>query len=162
MRKVFVLAGVFLCATAGVHKLHAASPSGRFVVMAGTGSGNGVVYDSKTGLEWQQTASVTYSWANAKTYCAGANTALGGSVFRLPTVKELMTVLDYSYSSTSGTYHFASEFQISGTFFSFWSATVLGGASAQASPSSAWYLDSYVGSIGTQSTTSLLGVRCVR
>ena len=79
----------------------ASAPTGRYVVTSG-GTGNGTVYDTKTKLTWQQTVpSTTWSWADAKTYCAGVGTNLGGTGWRLPTVKELLTIVDYSQSSPS-------------------------------------------------------------
>jgi hypothetical protein len=54
----------------------------------------GVVTDSVTGLEWQQTLStLTYTWADAKTYCAGLS--LGGTGWRPPTLVELESIVDY-------------------------------------------------------------------
>ena len=65
----------------------AAAPSGHYVVTAGSGTGNGTVYDTKSKLTWQQTISTaTYTWADAKTYCAGVGASLGGTGWRLPTV----------------------------------------------------------------------------
>jgi hypothetical protein len=77
----------------------ASAPAGRYVVTNG-GTGNGTVYDTKTKLTWQQTvSSTTYTWADAKTYCAGVGTSLGGTGWRLPTLKELQTIVDYSQSN---------------------------------------------------------------
>lgn len=45
--------------------------------------------DNWTGLIWKQPAMSVYSWEQAQTVCSG----LGGG-FRLPTVKELVTLLD--------------------------------------------------------------------
>ncbi|MCX5902809.1 MAG: DUF1566 domain-containing protein [Proteobacteria bacterium] len=58
--------------------------------------GNGVVKDNVTGFEWQQaTAPGTYTWQQASDYCAGLN--LGGKDdWRLPTIKELSTLVDSS------------------------------------------------------------------
>jgi hypothetical protein len=75
------------------------APAGQYVVAAG-GNVNGTVYDTKTKLTWQQTAlSTKYTWASAKTYCAGVGTSLGGTGWRLPTIKELMTIVDYSQAT---------------------------------------------------------------
>jgi hypothetical protein len=58
--------------------------------------GNGIVRDNVTGLEWQQTtAPGTYNWDGALAYCD--NLTLGSySDWRLPTVKELSTLVDSS------------------------------------------------------------------
>ena len=57
------------------------APDNRYTVASGT------VYDTKTKLTWQQVVPwTTYSWADAKTYCAGLS--LAGTGWRLPTVKD--------------------------------------------------------------------------
>ena len=78
----------------------AAAPAGHYVVTAGSGTGNGTVYDTKSKLTWQQTvSSTTYYWADAKTYCAGVGTSHGGTGWRLPTIKELQSIVDYSQTA---------------------------------------------------------------
>jgi hypothetical protein len=73
------------------------APSGHYVVAAGSGTGKGTVYDTKSLLTWEQTtSSPLYNWADAKTYCAGVGASLGGTGWRLPTLKELMSIVDYS------------------------------------------------------------------
>ena len=63
-----------------------------------TDLGNGVVKDNVTGLEWQQTTDTSYStwsWGMAINYCN--NLSLGGKDdWRLPTIKELATLVDFS------------------------------------------------------------------
>jgi hypothetical protein len=61
-----------------------------------TDLGNGIVRDNVTGLEWQQaTAPGTYTWQQAIDYCN--NLILGGYTdWRLPTIKELSTLVDSS------------------------------------------------------------------
>ena len=84
------LAGLVLLLT---FRAFAEAPAGRYTVAGGT------VHDGMTKLTWQQTPpSTTYTWASAKTYCAGVGTTLGGSGWRLPTLKELLTLTDFSYS----------------------------------------------------------------
>ena len=62
-------------------------PTSRFVALGG-----GLAHDTLTNLVWQQEASVTtMSWADAQTYCSSA-----GAGFRLPTVKELRSIVDYA------------------------------------------------------------------
>ena len=66
----------------------ATAPAGRYTI------GSGTVKDNKTGLTWQRLAAVpttTYTWANAKSYCPTL-----GNGWRLPTVTELMTLVDFS------------------------------------------------------------------
>ena len=62
-------------------------------------AGNEVtVFDNNTGLEWQQIAVETESWNKADEYCAGLTYA-GKGGWRLPTVKELLTIVDNSRSN---------------------------------------------------------------
>ena len=63
-------------------------PTSRYVALAG-----GLVRDALTELVWQQQASsTTMIWADAKTYCS----SLG---FRLPTIKELASLVDLTVTS---------------------------------------------------------------
>jgi hypothetical protein len=122
------------------------APDGRYTIAKGT------VHDTKTKLTWQQAVpSVTYSWAGAKAYCA--DPSLAGTAWRLPTAKELQTIVDESYTEPA----------IDPTAFPstpsshFWSSSALAGSS-----SNAWFVDFLSGysSYGDVSTTRL--VRCVR
>jgi hypothetical protein len=73
---------------------HADAPAGRYTVTGGT------VHDTKTNLTWQQVVpTTTYTWADAKTFCAGVGSSLGGAGWRVPTVNELLTIVDYSRSN---------------------------------------------------------------
>jgi hypothetical protein len=77
----------------------AGAPAERYVV-ASDGTGKGTVYDTNTRLTWQQTApSTAYTWATAKTYCADLGASLVGTGWRLPTIKELVTIVDYSQAA---------------------------------------------------------------
>jgi len=54
---------------------------------------SGIVTDNATKLQWQQAApSSVLTWANAKTYCS--QLVLNGTGWRLPTAKELRTIVD--------------------------------------------------------------------
>jgi hypothetical protein len=134
----------------------AAAPAGHYVVTAGSGTGNGTVYDTKSKLTWQQTvSSTTYAWAAAKTYCAGVGTSLGGTGWRLPTFKELYSILDLS--QTTAPYFDPTAFpSVPATFF--WSSTPTAG-----SPSHAWGIDFSL-NYPTKGdyVTSTNNVRCVR
>ncbi len=65
--------------------------------------GSGIVRDNVTGLEWQQaTAPGDYTWNEAISYCE--DLTLGGhSDWRLPTIKELSTLVDSSIPSPGPT-----------------------------------------------------------
>jgi hypothetical protein len=137
--------GIFLAVDA-----HASAPAGRYTVNGGT------VLDKQTKLTWQRTPSATmYSWANAKTACAVAGANLGGTGWRVPTIKELQTLIDYSQPYTTAL--------IDATAFpatvqdNFWSATPLSG-----SASMAWYVSFHWGNAANDIATSTFYVRCVR
>lgn len=69
--------------------VHAAgAPAGRF------SASNGTVLDSKTGLVWQQIAPRgIFDLTTAANYCA-SGTLLPGTGWRLPTIKELQSIVD--------------------------------------------------------------------
>ena len=65
-------------------------PVSRFVVLDGE-----LVLDTLTNLTWQQQASATImNWSDAQTYCSCA-----GLGFRLPTVRELASIVDATVTS---------------------------------------------------------------
>ena len=64
-------------------------PINRFAMLDG-----GLVRDTLTSLVWQQQASPSMTWAAAQTYCSSA-----GSGFRVPTVKELISLVDLTVTS---------------------------------------------------------------
>jgi hypothetical protein len=60
-----------------------------------TDNGDGTVTDTSTGLTWQKASSSGKIWEQALAYCEGLS--LGGYTdWRLPTVKELQSLEDYS------------------------------------------------------------------
>jgi hypothetical protein len=137
----FAVAAVVLTASA-----EASAPAGRYTTTGGT------VFDTKTKLTWQQSVpAATYAWAVAKTYCQTLN--LAGTGWRLPTRKELQTIVDYSQSNPS----------IDPTAFpatpvaAFWSSSPLAG-----SPPNAWFVLFSDGNMNTNVMSSSFDVRCVR
>ncbi len=122
------------------------APAGRYTTAGGT------VYDTKTKLTWQQTvASGTYTWAGAKTYCAGLN--LGGTGWRIPTVKELQTIVDDSQANPS----IDTTAFLSTPVDWFWSSSPLAGSS-----SFAWGVDFTCGVTSYNGVSDYHDVRCVR
>jgi hypothetical protein len=80
------------------------------------------VHDARTGLTWQRApAPTTYDRAGARAYCASAE--LGGEGWRLPTGKELLTLVDYDVGPPGPTIDAVAFPQTPGAFF--WSATEL-------------------------------------
>jgi hypothetical protein len=95
------LAAIAIIAVTLPTSADANAPAGQYVVTAG-GTVNGTVYDTKSKLTWQQTVSSTAdNQAAAQTYCGSAavSASLGGTGWRLPTVKELVTIVDYSQAT---------------------------------------------------------------
>jgi hypothetical protein len=57
----------------------------------------GTIHDTRTKLTWQQNLDPPYhDAAGARAYCAGLGATLGGTGWRLPTIKELQTIVDES------------------------------------------------------------------
>lgn len=150
------MAGVILRPSPG----RTEAPAGRYTI-----PGDGTVYDTATTLTWQQTANLTgMMWAAAGPYCAGLTGPAGGG-WRLPTVKELTTLLDYTRSDSPFidpvAFPGVPAQSSSGAVNAFWSSTSLVGTSVGLTEG-AWlvYFDSAV----TQPNPLDVGgaVRCVR
>ena len=117
-------------------------PTTRFAVLAG-----GLVRDTLTQLVWQQTASsTTMNWADAKTYCSSVG-------LRLPTVKELDSLVDLTVTSGA---------TIDPTAFPNTPAEWFWTSSPPGSPSHAWFVSFSDGSSGADVITDSSYVRCVR
>ncbi|HEY3354655.1 MAG TPA: DUF1566 domain-containing protein [Polyangia bacterium] len=120
------------------------APPGRYQVTAET------VLDSRTGLTWQRASAAHYDFADAKSYCAGLTLAGGG--WRLPTVRELQTIVD------EGAYAPA----IDGAAFPqtltlpYWSAT------PYVPVRGAWMVDFTEGRVEDHEVSDVMPVRCVR
>jgi hypothetical protein len=135
------------------------APTGRYDATMGTGT----VFDTKTHLTWQQTAPTSggddgnggFSWAHAKTYCT--TVALPGTGWRLPTVKEIVTIADFSKTSPGPTLDTSANGFLSGTADQFWSATPYAG-----DPTQAWDFSFSNGGMSNASVTTTYHARCVR
>jgi uncharacterized protein YjdB len=112
-------------------------------------NGDGTTTDLNTGLVWQQrddNGSVT--WYDAGTYCQNLN--LAGTSWRLPTRRELVTILDLGVSSP----------KINGTYFlntkagQYWSSETIGASNVLA-------LDFDTGRLVQPRLGDLWYVRCV-
>jgi hypothetical protein len=117
-----------------------------------TTKGDGTVVDDKTKLTWQTDVDPsTFTWSDAKTHCA--TLALAGGAFRLPTMKELQTLIDER----------AADPAIDVAAFpgapseSFWTGTPLAGG-----PTEAWFVNFYNGVAYTSLVDHSYRVRCVR
>ena len=119
-------------------------PSPRFTVQ-GTGSA-ATVTDAATKLVWQQTPSAaTMVWEMAKTYCP--------NTFRLPSLKELQTIVDHTVPPPGPTIY-SSVFPNTPADY-YWTSTPY-------TPGTAWFV--YFGYGGTNNITAANSyrVRCVR
>jgi len=97
-------------------------------------------------LEWQEEVpDREFTWEQAKEYAASL-----GDGWRLPTIKELLTLVDYEKHNPA-----CSVFPDCPSDW-FWSSPVSGGASA------AWYVSFYAGNMSYSVVSSAYRVRCVR
>lgn len=125
--------------------------------------GGGIVRDNHTGLEWQ-TAPLTFpvpsrprmgTLAEAQSGCA-ALPANGGRAFRVPTVRELHTVVDEE-SGAKGTGYLDPVFDQAVSRLDLWSATTL-----PSQPTRAYVLGLGFGVSSSGSTSAWHGAFCVR
>jgi hypothetical protein len=157
------IAAVALLPLALARITHANAPAGRYTMPT-----PGVVYDTKTKLTWQQAVpdSSWFTWGSptqpgtAQNYCAGL-TLGGGGAWRLPTVSELQTLVDYT--QTGLLVDGGAAPMIDTTFFPntqpavFWSATPFAGAEGFA-----WGVNFTFGNSNGYNTGPANYVRCVR
>lgn len=128
----------------------AAAPSGRYTIA------NDTVKDNKTGLTWQRAVpNWSYTWATAKSYCQGLNLGGYSSGWRLPTKKELETLVDRRTSNPS--IDLAAFPNTPPNFF--WSSTIFAGL-----PNRAWGVYFYRGTSwgDADALPNASSVRCVR
>lgn len=92
-----------------------AAPPGRFVVRAQS------VFDTQTGLTWQRSGPTSaFTFVDAQAYCAAL--VLDGRPARLPTIKELKTIVDIA------AFHPALDPIFQGNTDWVWSTTLLVGS----------------------------------
>ena len=123
-------------------------------------NGNGSVSDIATGLVWQQQDDdVTRNHADAITYCQDLSLA-GSSNWRLPNVKELLSIVDYRADrpSIDDTIFLGTNFGNNTQFY--WSATSPGDNLANAC--FVGFDDGLSLCNVPKNTDGLLFVRCVR
>jgi hypothetical protein len=126
----------------------ASAPAGRYTIA------NGTVYDTKTKLTWQQGISATtYTQADASTYCSAL--PLNGVKWRLPTMRELTTIVDLSVAPPGPTIDSAAFPGTPQAYF--WSSTPYSGL-----PGSAWSVHFYYGFSYGNTVTDTSYARCVR
>lgn len=121
----------------------------------------GSYVNTRTGLTWEATPDATrMRWSDALSYCAALTTG-GHDDWRLPSVKELITLIDHSRTSGAAVW---SEFDatVDTNYDSFWTSSP--DASSSMNPGRVWVVRMYTGQESTSSFDSgtLLKVRCVR
>jgi len=115
------------------------------------------VSDTRTKLTWQRSVPATpRPWEDAATACASAEvTSLGGSGWRLPTKKELMTLVDYGVAPPGPTIDVAAFPDTPAD--SYWSRSPL-----VASVPGRWFVDFAHGYGASYAEGPTSYVRCVR
>lgn len=112
---------------------------------------DGTVSDNKTGLVWQQGIDPNAeTWQSAITYCK--NLGLAGGGWRLPSVKELMTIVDRRQANPAIDQVVFPNTPVD----DFWSSSPLAGGGIS------WRVDFHRGYAGGYEVGNTIRVRCVR
>jgi uncharacterized repeat protein (TIGR01451 family) len=122
--------------------------------MSYTDNGNFTVTDNNTGLMWLLVEPGPTVWAKAISFCAGLSFK-GYSDWRLPDMKELISIIDFGVPSPGPTIN--SEFFPDASASNYWTATT-----HAAFPDVAAYVDFYYGGTWGDEKNSSYDVRCVR
>jgi len=112
-------------------------------------NGDGTISDNKTGLMWAGTVG-QMSHADALAHCAGM-TLLGHADWRLPTIEELCSIIDYSRNSPACT----DVFNMLSSFY--WSSSTYVG-----NPQAAWGVNFTNGYVTADYKSNNYNVRAVR
>jgi hypothetical protein len=121
-----------------------------------TANGDGTITDNLTQLVWQQVPNPTaQSWEQALVYAEELNLA-GQTDWRLPNIKELQSLSDYSAVNPAVNSNFFSTIGV----HNYWSSTTL--KPNPTNPASAWYWSTQFGITTYDLKTNLNYVLCVR
>jgi hypothetical protein len=135
-----------VAAALGIRTVKGSEPPGRLV-----DNGDGTVTDTVTRLMWQKDGSTIVSnQATAVTTCAALDAGAAGGAWRVPNVKELVTIVDYE-SQTAPTIDTA-----------VFTGTNAGSNEPYYTSSSTICVLFANGSVGTNECTTGNPVRCVR
>ena len=120
----------------------------RFIV-----SNNGTVLDTATGLTWQCETEIPMTWLDAQEYCAKLKLAGGG--WRLPTIVELQSIVDYTLLAPAIDSVAFPDTAVCGC--GYWSATIHAGDTGLV-----WLVYFYAGCVGDNDKLGSHYVRAVR
>jgi len=118
--------------------------------MAYIDNNDGTITDTTTGLMWQQETLSTMSYDNAILTCSELDLA-GHKDWRLPTIKELVSIVDYDRRNPACDPIFGS------VSYNYWSSTP-----GQYSPGGAWLVYFNYGHVDCYDRTHCYSVRAVR
>jgi hypothetical protein len=150
LRRFAVVAGTLATVLLVALTSRATAPAGRYTFPVA-----GVVFDTKTGLTWQRTVAGGAVAEPTGSMNCGA-TSLNGAAGRLPTLQELLTIVDYA--QTSGALVDATAFPSTATDNYYCTSTPYAGLAT-----AIWVM--HFGDASTLSqdyTTSVCYARCVR
>jgi len=148
-RVTWIASMVGAAALLGVAAVRAGAPPNRYTYPIA-----GVVHDTMTGLTWQQGIDPNHeTFAGANAYCAGLGLAGGG--WRLPSIKELQTLVD-DVGIANGQWVDPVAFPNSPQNI-YWSSTLRSTNAMQA-----WTTDGFSGSVTPSGLAATAVVRCVR
>lgn len=147
---VAALAVVFAVSRKGI----SSAPPGRYTI-----PGDGTVYDNQTKLTWQQATQGVQTQSVAIGSCRSVN--LPGSGWRLPTIKELHTLIDFSAAAPPYIDRTAFPDTNSTSNSAYWSSTAQAGNPA-GSVAMGWTLYFSIPATMFNQTNVGASVRCVR
>lgn len=136
-------------------------------------NGDGTVTDNSTGLTWEKktdaNVNVNYTWQGALAYVAELNAMNGGTGFgghndwRLPNIRELLSIVDYGRSNPPIHPAFGPTRGIS-NYAAYWSSTSWVGYQPEYGAWAVEFADSYANPLGVLifGKSSALHVRAVR
>ncbi len=125
------------------------------VALSYTDNSNGTVTDNSTGLVWQKAGdALNDTFENALTYCNSNTAALSGTGWRLPNLRELLSIVDYSRGNPSINPAFTNT-----QSDLYWSSTTY---QAPGSEDFAWLVYFFDGGTSNGDKLSSYYVRCVR
>ncbi len=132
----------------------AGEPASQYVILGG-GTPTGTVQDTGTWLTWQQQVSPDlYTFDDAIAYCAANAAGLPGTGWRLPSMKELQTIVDDHHVLPTMD---PTAFPGAPSLLQTWSSTPVGWQSGHA-----WFVRFNDGKSSHDVVSAAYNVRCVR